>query len=333
MKKAEFKTLNDIQFQPTAWSWAIERSTEIKQKFEETLNRTKPDLIYLVGAGSSYYVGLAAAPVIAEETGVPAVATPPSEIMLYGASYLASRKNLLAIHISRSGQTTEVLKAIERFKRGGAFNLALTCNPGSPVERKCDDVLVKVPYKESATVTTLSYTLQLLVLYLASGWKGKKLPLLGNEFLMSLKIPENEVKKRGFFVLGGGFLYGVAKEAAFKLMELAAWKEAVAYHSLEFRHGPHTTVGRGDIVYLLANPKSYKYEKNLVEFLTKNNIKVKVLAPRGLEFPAETVFINSKDLSLAFIYSLYFQKLGYQLAIKLKKNPDKPEGLLPFVKL
>ena len=79
-----------------------------------------------VGCGSSYYVALAAAATMKSLSGRSARAIPASEMLLY-PELVFSGDPCVPVLISRSGQTSEVLKAAEVLKKRNIPSVAISC--------------------------------------------------------------------------------------------------------------------------------------------------------------------------------------------------------------
>src|SRR5690606_17890630 len=107
-------TEREILSQPELWEKVLAQSREVAGWLRD---RTGAGLVP-VGAGSTYYVGLMAAAYL-ESRGVALARAVP-------ASEYAARPGELAILISRSGTTTEVLEALEAAKGAGCLPVALT---------------------------------------------------------------------------------------------------------------------------------------------------------------------------------------------------------------
>src|SRR5579884_4244993 len=86
-----------------------------------------------LGSGSSYCVGLAAASLYEDAAGAPAQAILPSEYR--------PRPDWLHIAISRTGQTTELIRAMREARSNGARVLLLAGEHGSPAESLADNTL------------------------------------------------------------------------------------------------------------------------------------------------------------------------------------------------
>src|SRR5512138_214365 len=105
-----YHTYNEIKSQTDAWAQAIEVASAVVLPKAESY-----DQVLFTGCGSTYYLSLAAAALYQELTGRAARATPGGELLLNPDTVLTEQKTLL-VAISRSGTTTETVKAVEKFK-------------------------------------------------------------------------------------------------------------------------------------------------------------------------------------------------------------------------
>jgi len=89
------------------------------------------EVVY-TGAGSSYYLAIAAAAAHRALIGRPAIAVPTSELLIRPGSVLGrvSPANRPIVAFSRSGSTTEVVRLIERAVADGRRTIGITCGCG-----------------------------------------------------------------------------------------------------------------------------------------------------------------------------------------------------------
>jgi glucosamine--fructose-6-phosphate aminotransferase (isomerizing) len=116
-----YHTLNEITQQPMAWEGAL-RELERQNLALHSLFQLHPtkQLLY-VGCGSPYFLARSAASLSRALTGIDAQAHPGSNVWLFTAQTLVQAQDNLFVAISRSGETTEVMKAIEAYRaHGGA---------------------------------------------------------------------------------------------------------------------------------------------------------------------------------------------------------------------
>ena len=93
-----------------------------------------------------------------------------SELLLFPEIVLAGSDNVAAVVISRSGQTSEAVRAAQLLEREKDIRvLAVTGTPDQPLEKTATATLPLLPCEEQSTVMTRSFTSMLLGLqYLAA---------------------------------------------------------------------------------------------------------------------------------------------------------------------
>ncbi|NIV35336.1 MAG: SIS domain-containing protein, partial [Anaerolineae bacterium] len=167
----------------------------------------------------------------------------------------------LLLAVSRSGTTTETLRAVDRFREAGnGPALTVTCYPQSTLAQQADFALVAPDAQEQSIAQTRSFTSMLLltqalaaVLARDEGMleRLRRLPGALEDVVDRLgdlprRLGEDQDIERLFF-LGGGPLYGLASEAMLKTKEMSL-SYAEAYYPLEFRHGPMSMVNGHTLV-------------------------------------------------------------------------------------
>jgi fructoselysine-6-P-deglycase FrlB-like protein len=153
------------------------------------------------------------------------------------------------VAISRSGTTTEVLRALERL-RGNIATVAITAVPGSPVASTADDTIVLEFANEQSVVQTRFATTALALLRAHIGDRLEAV-IVDGEAALAGALPVEPTEFKQFVFLGQGWTVGLADEAALKLREAAsAWTEA--YPAMEYRHGPISAAGRGTLVWAIG---------------------------------------------------------------------------------
>jgi fructoselysine-6-P-deglycase FrlB-like protein len=153
------------------------------------------------------------------------------------------------VAISRSGTTTEVLRALGRL-RGSIATVAITAVPGSPVASTADDTIVLDFANEQSVVQTRFATTALALLRAHIGDRLEA-AIVDGEAALAGALPVEPTEFRQFVFLGQGWTVGLADEAALKLREAAsAWTEA--YPAMEYRHGPISAAGRGTLVWAIG---------------------------------------------------------------------------------
>ena len=151
--------------------------------------------------------------------------------------------------ISRSGTTTEVLRALEGV-RGSIATVAVTAVHDSPVAASADDTIVLDFANEQSVVQTRFATTALALLRAHIG-DGLEAAIADGEAALGRALPVEPTEFKQFVFLGQGWTVGLANEAALKLREAAsAWTEA--YPAMEYRHGPISVAGPGTLVWAIG---------------------------------------------------------------------------------
>lgn len=212
------------------------------------LARAEPSLlprpgarVVLLGCGTSLYVAEAVA-AYRESAGLGETdAFTPSEMPL-------SRRYDLAVAISRSGTTTELLDALEALAPSTPL-LAITAVEDGRLARLAPDRIVLAWADERSVVQTRFATTVLAMLLGHLGWDVEASARRA-ELALELEVPEQVDVVRQFVFLGRGHSAAIAREAALKLREtVGAWTEA--YPTRELRHGPIAAIGPHTLVWVL----------------------------------------------------------------------------------
>lgn len=296
--------LEEIKASGEGWSQAIEAGGGCNWPWANAL---------FLGSGSSYYLAQIAA-WLAQVQGYRAQALPSGEALLH--PQVADGAERL-VGISRSGQTTELLRAVEAL--GLPAFLVTTREPGE-AGRSFVQRVVLDRAREEAIVQTRSFTSALVFFLTAFLGKEFTAPLperfaQEKEGLWSLASSWPRAKR--YFVLGTGPAWGLAQEAALKLKETAL-VQVEAFHTLEFRHGPMSMVDEETAVFLLLPEEDGALERAVGREMAALGAQVVEVAYRLPELPLALV---------------PFQFLAYQLATEKGLDPEKPRHLTYAVRL
>ena len=271
-------SLAEILSQPQFWGRSLEALqregslADVRQLF-----RSASEWLF-VGCGSSYYIALSAAAAWSSITGTRARAIPASELLLFPEIVLAGSENIAAVVISRSGRTSEAVRAAQLLEREKKIRvLAVTGTPDQPLEQAASATLPLLPCDEQSTVMTRSFTSMLIGLqYLAACQANhpplldalSKLPGLAQKAMDSLhpRVREFAGARRfaDYVCLGQGPFYGLACETTLKINEMSV-SYAQNFHTLEFRHGPKAIVGPETLVIFLLSEKGYDAECEVLQ--------------------------------------------------------------------
>jgi fructoselysine-6-P-deglycase FrlB-like protein len=228
-------TTTEIATQPECWQRAVRLARSEGGKLPRRGER-----VAVIGCGTSWFMAQSYA-ALRERGG-------HGETDAFAASeFPFGRRYDRVLAITRSGTTTEVLRACERLRGASVPVTAVTADPDAPVTDAVGEVVVLDFADERSVVQTRFAT---TVLALLRAHLGED---LATAIADARKAAEDEmggqaVAAEQFTFLGTGWTYGLAQEAALKMREAAgAWTEA--YPAMEYRHGPISITGPGRVVW------------------------------------------------------------------------------------
>lgn len=343
-------TWQEITGQPEAWRGTLRAFTASRPALARFLEAADFDRILAVGCGSTHYLSHAAAAVLAHCAGVPTRAAPASELWLFPETCLAGKTLLLTV--SRSGTTTETLRALERFREvGNGPVVAITCYPESALAQQADFTLAAPDAQEHSIAQTRSFTsMFLLVQALAAALardggmfeRLQRLPgaledLTGRLRDLPKQLGEDQSIEQLFF-LGGGPLYGLACEAMLKTKEMSL-SQAEAYHPLEFRHGPMSIVNGRTLVVGFLSDTGLAEQVRVLTDMQRLGACILAFAEDAASFsgwqPDYAVELRSGlgEWERGSLYLVPIQYLAYHRALAKGLDPDRPTHLTAVVEL
>lgn len=252
----------EIHMQPEVLAQLLAAEWANIERIAAAVRRIDPKYIMIAARGASDNAGVYAKYLFASTNRLPVALATPSLYTLYHTPPRLT--DGLVIGISQSGESPDILTVIQEARRQGAMTLALTNFENSALAQAADHVIGQHAGVEQAIAATKTYTTQLLGLAMLSvalaGDKERRaeLELVPNAVARALEVDgaAREIAQRWremstCLVLGRGFNYGTAFEAALKLKELA-YVAAEPFSSADFMHGPIAIIKDGFPVMLVA---------------------------------------------------------------------------------
>jgi glutamine---fructose-6-phosphate transaminase (isomerizing) len=336
----------EILSQPEVWRECLAGLKESRAVAEICAHTPANAEWLFIGCGSSYYNALAAAATFTG-LGLPARAVPASELLLFPKLVLNSESQpRVAVLISRSGQTSEVLQAGEYLQgEAGVPCVAITCAADSPLEKLARFTLHLRAADECSTVMTRSFTSMLLGLqYLGARLQNDAKMCEAVEMLPSAVarlMPEQSRRLREFVTghsfedyvfLAQGPLVGISQECALKVTESSV-SYAQSFHTMEFRHGPKSIVASHTLVGFLLSESGYEVERSVLEEVKElGGTTLAVANSADARTRAAADFLIELKLRFPEIVCLaafvvWGQLLGLYTGLKKGLNPDEPRHL------
>lgn len=278
--------------------------------------------------------------------GLPVASLPPSLLTVYEAKL--KLEHTLAVAVSQSGESSDVVEGLKALRAAGALTLSVTNQPDSSLARAADFSLAQRAGDERAVAASKTFSSQMMVLAaLLAHWAEDRALLAGLEAVPEgmralladqrpLERAASRLDAESCYVLGRGLSYGPALELALKLKE-TSYMHAQAYSSAEFQHGPIAAVDADEPIILLGlDDGTLKSNLEVAERLKVIGADLTVisgvesllaLADTAVPLPA-----NPHPAGAAFLQVLAGQLLALHLALGRNLDPDAPRHLSKVTK-
>lgn len=344
-----YRCYEDIKGQADAWRAALAAVDGRVEEVRALLGGATE--VLFTSCGSPYFLGLATAPLWREQVGVDVAVAPSSEIMLFPAATLPRGGDPLLLVASRSGETTETIRAAEAFSgRFPGRTVVIGCRPGSTLDAMAD-VSIAIPegYEDVIPQTRSFGAMYLASQYLAAlladdsdlanflrGLPAALPPLLDRWEPEMQRLAGEEWDSAVF--LGSGPLYGVAVEGALKLIEMSLTRTA-SYHYLEVRHGPRSVIDERTLVVGLGSLRGEDQESRVLGELAESDhphvLSLTSAGRRDRNGSVREIPLGDDvpEHALGLLYLPLLQLLAYHRAVHNGVDPDESRNLTGYVEL
>lgn len=341
MEPTEQKNYSDIFDQAAS----LPQTVEMLSDTELPTFATEPGRSYIfTGCGSSYYVAQCGAQFMRALGNIHAYAVPSSEVWLLPELYL--RKDSVLVAISRTGTTTEVIRALERARDRQVPAVGISLSNEGPMSDLTDFRLELSHVNEVGRVMMQSFSNMLF----AVQWLVAKVAQISCEseadcYISGLSKAANAIGQvlsdqdrqaqaiaqqdpQQYVFLGSGPLSGICAEAELKIKEMTqVATESCA--TLEFRHGPIATLTDRSIVALASCPRTLVFDKIVADDVRLLGGTAVVVGPGDVDtdnMPGEVLRVKFPNELPDWLYGNvalpFFQLLAYHQAVRLGKDPD-----------
>lgn len=342
-------TLEEILSQIRVWEQAV-AVAEGEREALSALSRDAPNRhLFFTGCGSTYYLSLAAAARLRSLAPIRAQGVPASELWLDPSSHCRATDRLIAI--SRSGTTTETLRAVQAYCSATGeprATVTICCHGDSPLAQLGDINLVLPMGAETSIAQTRSFAGMLVASAAVNAQLAQRdeivqslasLPRAGNRVMeLANSLAASWGRRLEFdrtYFLGSGPRYGLACEASLKMKEMSL-SHSEPFHFMEFRHGPKSMVTDTTLVVGLTSESLLDQEMRVLQEVTALGARTIVLGERvdkiggGASLSFESALPEeARDV----LYLPPLQMLAFERAIAKGLDPDRPRHLDAVVEL
>ncbi len=354
-------TPREIAQQPESWQKTLDLFQRERVRISSFLERAgirqaveqRPS-VFLVGAGTSDYIGHALALLLRQEWGCDVAACASTELLPNMDEYVVPGRKGLWISFSRSGNSPEgvaVLKqASEKYPE--IAQLVVTCNARSQMVEICAQhpnatvIVLDDATNDRGLAMTSSFTNMVVMgQCLAHAWSiDRYVPLMqeiraaGDELLVTgFSLAEKLAALRlPICMVGTGPLAAVAKESALKVLEMTAGKvKTMPETTLGLRHGPMAALDRDTLFVCFASgdQKRLGYSADLLREVGSKKVTAARIAV-GLRSAEATlaacceeylpIEADIPDAYRPVVDVLFGQLLGLCSSIEHDLQPDAP---------
>jgi D-galactosamine 6-phosphate deaminase/isomerase len=312
--------------------------------------------VFLIGAGTSDYIGRSLAHVLRRLWQCEVIAVPSTSLLTHGEQWLIPGHRYVWISFSRSGDSPEGVSVLEKalVSHPDIHHIIVSCNAAGNMIR------CAAGHKQAFTVTlddevndrgvamTSSFSNMVVFGQCLSHVHNleqyepilERLVEAGRTFLpraadLAEKLAAEPYGKVCF--LGSGALEGVAVECGLKVLELTAGKTiTMAESAMGLRHGPMAALDKTTLLvaFLSSDKKVSRYEQDLLQELTRKRLVQTQIAVGGhSEMPLDGLaerYLSPEirqpvpDDCRPPVDVMFGQLLGLFFSLRWNLTPDRP---------
>ncbi len=332
-------TLKEISEQPDTIIQAGESSKDAISSASDFIKHSKN--IYITGSGTSYNAALIAKYLWQKHAKVKVEPIISSEVSF---SPDAIEQNSILIAVSQSGESADVLEAVNIAKKSNAKILSIVNIMTSSLAQESALVMGMNCGPEIGVAATKSFTAQLSIIYKITEKLCDGCIKIDNDKISKAvaKVLSDQTKIKqiakelkpvqDIYILGRAVHYPIAMESALKLKELA-YIHAEGIPGGELKHGPLALMD-SSVYVIIINPNDFTYSDTLT---SAREIKARGAKIIGISDKPSDVYdhwIEIPQIDETFyplIEIIPIQLLSYYSAIEKNTDPDYPRNLAKSV--
>jgi glucosamine--fructose-6-phosphate aminotransferase (isomerizing) len=270
--------------------------------------------------------------------------TPASEFPIY---HHFLKPESLIIVVSQSGETADVLEAMNVAKKAGSKVLAIVNTEGSSIARAADYTLLINAGQEKAVASTKAATGQMAVLLLIAHavdgrlhegrtllleTSGKINDMLNPRYVELIRsIAETLSQHENMYIIGKGWNYPMAMESAIKIQEVS-YVHAEGFAAGELKHGPIALIEKGTpCIALMGNDEFTSDMLSNIQELKARGALIIGVAPEKHDTFDHWIKVPDCGAAQAIVNIIPIQILAYLLAVLRGRDPDMPRNLAKSV--
>lgn len=288
-KRGLVHTPREILQQPDTWSTTLSVVERLKDELLTFLEKSLEAFptVYLVGAGTSDYIGRALASILRKSWNCEVVAVPSTDLVTNLEDFVLPGRPYLWISFSRSGESSEGVAVLDAALRlyPQIRHLVVTCDDNGKMSQMCrgqrnafalvlDDAVNDRGLAMTSSFTNMVIAGQCLAnLQRLSEYRAILEPLvvMGRTMLQRAAFDAESLSQlqcRKACFVGSGALAAAATECALKTQELTAGSICtMAESTMGLRHGPMSALDEDTLFvsFISGDERRMRYEMDLLE--------------------------------------------------------------------
>jgi glucosamine--fructose-6-phosphate aminotransferase (isomerizing) len=332
-------TLKEISEQPETIMNAGKKSDSAIEQTSDFIKHAKT--VYITGSGTSYNAALVAKYLMSKYAKIKIDPIISSELPALPDSI---EPNSILIAISQSGESADVLEAVNIAKKANAKILSIANHKNSALVQESSLYLGMNCGPEVGVAATKSFTSQLAILYkitekLCDGCLNLDFSEVSKAIskvlsdTSKIQAISKELKDvTDIYILGRGIHYPIASEAALKLKELT-YIHAEGIPGGELKHGPLALMD-SNVYVIILNPNDSTYTDTLTSAseIKARGAKIIGISDKNSDVYDHWIEIPSINESMfPMIEIIPIQLLSYYSALEKDTDPDYPRNLAKSV--
>ena len=353
----------EIAQQPDTWESTFSLFKKHRAALADFLKNVGLDIdsrprptIFLVGAGTSDYVGRCLAQLLRRLWNCEVAVVPSTSLLTHADQWLIPGQRYLWISFSRSGDSPESVSVVEKAleRHPDIHHIIVSCNAQGRMvrcvagQRQAFTVVLDEAVNDRGLAMTSSFSNMVVFgqcmahIHELAQYEGtlRRLVEAGRSFLpraaAAAAALAPEPYERVCF-LGSGALEGAAVESALKVLELTAGRVlSMSASPLGLRHGPMAALDKTTLLvaFLSTDDGVVPYERDLLqELMRKQVVKTQIVVGGHHELSSDGFAEQyiSPDVRTAVpddcrppVDILFGQLLGLFFSLRCNLLPDRP---------
>lgn len=353
----------EIAQQPATWESTFSIFQEHRTRLADFLGDAgfgdpvcpKP-VVFLVGAGTSDYVGRSLVHLLRRLWKCEVIAIPSTSLLTHGEEWLIPGQRYVWISFSRSGDSPEGVSVLEKalVSHPDIHHIVVSCNAEGRMirctagKRQAFAVALDDAVNDRALAMTSSFSNMVVFgqcmahVHNFTQYEAilSQLVEAGKTFLPHAADAAAALAAEPFervCFIGSGALEGVAVESGLKVLELTAGRIlTMAESAMGLRHGPMAALDKTTLLvaFLSSDEKVARYERDLLQELKRKRLVKTQIAVGGHSGPPLDGFAErhlSPDIRTAVpddcrppVDVLFGQLLGLFFSLRCNLRPDRP---------